>query len=71
MERMPMSELHCVQCGGFITELRFVSYKPVTNGAVAAPVTSGVCACAPPVVFGPPPGYLSSPGFPIPSRPSS
>ncbi len=70
MERKPKTELHCVHCGGFITELRFVSYTPVTNGAVVAPVTGELCACAPPVVFGPPPGYLSSPGFPTPSRPS-
>ncbi len=71
MERKPTAELHCVQCGGFITELRFVSYTPAMNGAVAAPVKGDLCECAPPVVFGPPPGYLSSPGFPIPSRPSA
>lgn len=66
-----MAELHCVQCGGFITELRFVSYRPATNGAIAAPVRRELCECAPPVAFGPPPGYQTSPGFPIPSRPSA
>lgn len=66
-----MFELHCVQCGGFITEQRYVSYQPATATAVAAPVTMGLCSCAPPVVFGPPPGYLSIPGIPIPKRPSA
>ena len=69
MERKPIAELHCAHCGGFITELRYVSYQPPKAGAVAAPVTGGLCECAPPVVFGPPPGFQTSPGFPIPSRP--
>ncbi len=65
-----MIELHCVQCGGFVTELRHVSYRPPPDGAVAAPLTGELCACVPPIVFGPPPGYMSSPGFPIPGRSS-
>jgi len=65
-----MIELHCAECGGFVTELRYVSYRPAPNGTVAAPLTRGLCACVPPIVFGPPPGYMSSPGFPIPGRSS-
>jgi hypothetical protein len=65
-----MIELHCAHCGGFVTELRHVSYRPVSDGAVAAALTRELCACAPPIVFGPPPGYMSSPGLPIPARPS-
>jgi hypothetical protein len=65
-----MNELHCALCGGFISELRYVSYQPAPDTAVGVAVCGDVCRCVPPVVYGPPPGYLSSPGFPIPSRPS-
>lgn len=70
MQRKPMIELHCAQCGGFVTELRNVAYRPAPDGADAAPLTRELCACAQPIVFGPPPGFMSSPGIPVPARPS-
>jgi hypothetical protein len=66
-----MVELHCAYCGGFISQLRYVSYRPAPDAVVAAPLCGDLCSCVPPVVYGPPPGYLSSPGMPIPSRPSA
>ncbi len=66
-----MAELHCAFCGGFISQLRYVSYQPAPAAAVAVAVTGELCSCVPPIVYGPPPGYLSSPGMPIPSRPSA
>ena len=63
-----MIEPHCAHCGGLIRELRYISYQPAPGAAVAAPVRGDLCDCKQPVVYGPPPGYQTSPGFPIPSR---
>ena len=59
-----MSTIHCDTCGGFIGDARAIAYHlPLDSGRVAAP-SSALCQCAVPVVYGPPPGHHSSPGFP-------
>jgi len=59
-------ELHCHVCGGFITELRYISYR-LPDGVAATPHRD-LCTCTTPVVYGPPPGYMTSPGFPAANR---
>ena len=59
-----MNEIHCHNCGGFITDPSGVSYR-VPSGA-AAPATAphtALCTCIPSVVYGTPPGYVSWPGL--------
>lgn len=58
-----MSEIHCYNCGGFISDPRQVAHRPPPNPThklLAAPPTSALCTCQPPVVYGPPPGRSSS-----------
>lgn len=57
-----MSEIHCHNCGGFITDPGTVSYQP-PSGAASAELHSAQCACIPSVIYGPPPGYLAWPGL--------
>lgn len=66
-----MTEIHCHTCGGFITDPTAVSYRrPDGAVALAAPHT-GLCNCAPAIVYAPPAGYLSSPDLPRPIIPAS
>ena len=59
-----MTKIHCHTCGGCISDPTTVSYRlPDGTGAVAAPHT-GLCSCAPAIVYGPPAGYLSWPALP-------
>src|SRR5437667_3093225 len=59
-----MVEIHCHSCGGFIGDPRRISYRfPLNPAHVATPHTR-LCSCSWPIVYGPPPGYLSSPGVP-------
>ena len=59
-----MVDIHCHSCGGFINDPGPISYRsPLSPAHVAIP-HSGMCTCTPPIVYGPPPGYLSSPGMP-------
>jgi hypothetical protein len=57
-----MIEIHCHNCGGFITDPGTVSYQAPSAAAAAAP-HSALCACIPSVVYGPPPAYLAWPGL--------
>lgn len=57
-----MQEIHCHNCGGFITDPASVSYQAPSSAAAAAP-HSALCPCIPSVVYGPPPGYLAWPGL--------
>ena len=59
-----MVDIHCHTCGGFIGDPGPISYRVPLNPEDLAIPHSGLCACAPPIVYGPPPGYLSSPGMP-------
>jgi hypothetical protein len=59
-----MSEIHCHTCGGFITDPAGVSFRAPSDTTPPAVPHSGLCACHPPVVYGPPPGYVTSPGLP-------
>ncbi|HYT81967.1 MAG TPA: hypothetical protein VEK86_00850 [Gemmatimonadales bacterium] len=56
-----MSEIHCHTCGGFITDPATVSYR-APSGTTATPHT-GLCACHPAIIYGPPPGYVTSPAL--------
>ena len=63
-----MIEIHCHDCGGFISEPERISFRlPSSTRSLAVP-HSALCTCALPVVYGPPPGYLSSPGMESPDR---
>jgi len=53
--------IHCHNCGGFIGEPQQISYRLPTDAAPAAPHTR-LCVCSPAVIYGPPPGYVTSPG---------
>lgn len=65
-----MNEIHCHACGGFISDTTLITYRlPRDNGHVASPRTA-LCDCAPPILYGPPPGHMSSPGMPAMGRPS-
>lgn len=57
-----MSENHCHNCGGFITDPSSVSYQVPSSAAAPAP-HSALCTCIPSVVYGTPPGYVSWPGL--------
>jgi len=59
-----MNQIHCHVCGGFVTDPAAVSYRRPVRSVVAAQPHSGLCPCAPAVVYGPPDGYMSSPGLP-------
>jgi hypothetical protein len=58
-----MIDIHCYNCGGFISEPARVSHRlpsSVTHKAFGAVPTSALCTCNPPVVYGPPTGRSSS-----------
>lgn len=61
---MMMTEIHCHTCGGRITDPTIVSYRRADGAIVAAVPRTGLCSCARAIVYGPPAGYLSSPGLP-------
>jgi hypothetical protein len=58
-----MSEIHCHGCGRLITDLANVSYRLASDTAPPAVPRSGLCVCQPPIVYGPPAGYMSWPGL--------
>ena len=70
MLRHSMVELHCQECGGFISSLRHISYRIPVVDETPAHANDGLCECTTPILYGPPPGYLSSPGMPIPGHQS-
>jgi len=57
-----MNEIHCHNCGGFITDPSTVSYQAPATVAPAKP-HNGLCACIPSIVYGPSPAYLAWPGL--------
>jgi hypothetical protein len=59
-----MVEIHCYQCGGFISDPQEISHRRPPDAAhagLAATPRSALCTCRPPVVYGPPPGRASTP----------
>ncbi len=66
-----MVDIHCHGCGGFIGDPMRISYRFPSNRADLAIPHSGLCPCTPSIVYGPPPGYLSSPGMPSIDRRST
>ncbi len=59
-----MSEIHCHTCGGFISDPGRVAYRKPSDATPTAVPHSGLCACHPAIVYGPPAGYVTSPGLP-------
>jgi hypothetical protein len=59
-----MVDTHCHSCGGFIADPSRVSHRLPSPAAPMALPTNARCTCTPPILYGPPPGYLSSPGMP-------
>jgi hypothetical protein len=58
-----MIEIHCYNCGGFITEPKLISHRlppSVLHKEFGAIPTSSLCTCKPPVVYGPPAGRSSA-----------
>jgi hypothetical protein len=59
-----MDPIHCHACGGFISDARAIDYRlPPNTGGVAEPHTA-ICECVAPVLYGAPPGHMSSPSMP-------
>ena len=55
-----MTDIHCHTCGGFISEPVLISYRlPLSGGEAASPHTS-LCECTPAIIYGPPPGWVTS-----------
>jgi hypothetical protein len=55
-----MSEIHCHSCGGFISDPVSIAYRPPVDGTVTASPRSALCSCTKAVVYGPPPGWVTS-----------
>ena len=55
-----MTEIHCHTCGGFISDPVTVSYRLPADGVVAASPHTALCGCSPAIVYGPPPGWVTS-----------
>jgi hypothetical protein len=58
-----MVEIHCYNCGGFISDPKLISHRlpgSLVHQRSAAIPTSALCTCKPPVVYGPPDGRSSS-----------
>jgi hypothetical protein len=55
-----MREIHCHGCGGFIGEPATVSYRLPLGGAPMASPHAMLCGCTPAIVYGPPPGWVTS-----------
>ena len=63
-----MNEIHCHECGGFVSDPVAISYRrPMEGLRIATPVTA-LCGCAPAVIYGPPPGWVTSGSGLIQSR---
>jgi hypothetical protein len=68
---MTLTEIRCHTCGGRITDPTIVSYRLADGAVVAAVPRAGLCTCTPPIVYGPPAGYLSWPAILRPIIPAS
>lgn len=58
-----MLDLHCHTCGGRPSDPIRTSYRLPPAATAKAPPHRDACSCAMPIVYGPPEGYLSSPGM--------
>jgi hypothetical protein len=59
-----MVEIHCYNCGGFISDPKLVSHRlppSIMHKTFGAIPTSALCTCKSPVVYGPPSGRSSAP----------
>ena len=59
-----MNEIHCHTCGGLVGDPATVSHRLASAAIVPALPQGTRCQCTPPIVFGPPSGYMSWPGLP-------
>jgi hypothetical protein len=60
-------EIHCHVCGGFISDRKLIAYRMPSDAATASP-RSALCDCGQPILYGAPPGHMSSPGMPAIAR---
>lgn len=58
-----MDEIHCHVCGGFIGDPEGISYRQPSDATPPAAPRSGLCGCDQSILYGPPPGYVSWPGW--------
>jgi hypothetical protein len=61
-----MAEIHCHRCGGFIVNPAGTTYLPPSEMTPPATPHTRLCTCERAVIYGAPPGYMSSPGLPAP-----
>jgi hypothetical protein len=59
-----MNEIHCHVCGGSVRDPVTVSYRVASAAIIPAQPSGASCNCAPAIVYGPPAGYMSWPGWP-------
>jgi hypothetical protein len=59
-----MDAIHCHACGGFISDARAIDYRLAPSTAGVAEPHTALCECVAPVLYGAPPGHMSSPGMP-------
>lgn len=55
-----MTEIHCHSCGGFIADPVAISYRLPVEGAASASPHTALCTCSPAIIYGPPPGWVTS-----------
>ena len=60
-----MNEIHCHICGGSVNDPATVSHRLASATVVPALPQSTPCRCPCPIVYGPPAGYMSWPGWPV------
>lgn len=58
-----MTVIYCDSCGGLVSDPATVSHRLSSAAIVLAQPQSGPCGCTPPIVYGPPAGYMSWPGI--------
>ncbi len=48
-----MESIHCIDCGGYITNTRHVEYRSRLARPQAAPLRYAACSCAKPTLYMP------------------
>ena len=66
-----MNVIHCHVCGGSVGDPATVSYRVATAAVIVPQPRVAPCSCATAIVYGPPEGYMSWPGLPIPTAEAS
>jgi hypothetical protein len=58
-------KIHCHRCGGCIATVGGTAYVLPSEATPPAVPHAGLCTCERALIYGAPPGYMSSPGFPV------